>query len=50
MQEGEKTITYPTNSKSVTLIDIYGNQTKLTPKGGVITLKLTESPIYILGI
>jgi len=50
MQEGEKTITYPTKSKSVILIDLYGNTTKITPKNNKITLKLTEFPIYIIGI
>ncbi len=46
--EGEETVNVDIEKNSPVLIDLYGNETKLTPKGGKITLKLTEYPVYVM--
>ena len=45
---GEETVSVKTKSSNPVLIDIYGNETKLTPKDLSVTLKLTEYPVYVL--
>ena len=44
---GEQSVTLETAAKSVTVTDLMGNATTLPVQGGLVTLNLTEAPIYL---
>ena len=46
---GEQSVTLETPSVSVTVTDLMGNATRLPVKGGLVTLPLTETPVYLEG-
>jgi hypothetical protein len=44
---GEQSVTLETSAKAVTVTDLMGNATRMPVKGRLVTLNLTETPVYL---
>ena len=46
---GERSVTFDTPTGKLTVMDLMGNRTEMIATDGVISLKVTPSPVYVFG-